>query len=101
MPTARAARLSRLPPMPAVRRERRTGRSRRKAAAYSSKSSITSENRMDLDLTGKTALITGGSKGIGRAVAEAFLREGMSVTLIARDAGSLETARAELDAIAP
>lgn len=51
---------------------------------------------MDLDLTGKTALITGGSKGIGRAIAQALLAEGASVTLVARDAAQLEEARAQL-----
>ena len=40
---------------------------------------------MDLGLAGKTALITGGSKGIGFGVAEAMMAEGVSVTLAARD----------------
>ena len=51
---------------------------------------------MDLDLTGKTALITGGSKGIGKAIAAALLAEGVSVTLVSRDAKQLEATQAAL-----
>lgn len=47
---------------------------------------------MDLGLTGKTALITGGSKGIGFGVAEAMMAEGVSVTLAARDQAVLDQA---------
>lgn len=52
---------------------------------------------MDLELAGRTVLVTGGSKGIGYAVAEAFLREGARVGLVSRDAAQLEVARAALD----
>ncbi|MFY9238105.1 MAG: short-chain dehydrogenase/reductase [Roseovarius sp.] len=51
---------------------------------------------MDLGLGGKTALITGGSKGIGRAIAAALLAEGAHVTLTARDADQLATTQAAL-----
>ena len=49
---------------------------------------------MDLDLDGKRALITGGSRGIGLSVARALIAEGVAVGLIARDpAGLAEAAR--------
>lgn len=50
---------------------------------------------MDLGLAGKAALITGGSKGIGRAAAAALAAEGVAVMLVARSPGPLgEAARA-------
>jgi NAD(P)-dependent dehydrogenase (short-subunit alcohol dehydrogenase family) len=47
---------------------------------------------MDLHLAGKRALITGGSKGIGRAAAETLADEGCDITLVSRDAASLDVA---------
>jgi 3-oxoacyl-[acyl-carrier protein] reductase len=51
---------------------------------------------MDLGLRGKVAIVTGGSKGIGRASALALGREGAAVAICARNAGALEETAAEL-----
>ena len=53
---------------------------------------------MDLDLKGRSVLISGASKGIGRAVAEEFAREGCSLFLVSRTAADLERARDEIRA---
>lgn len=51
---------------------------------------------MDLQLTGKRAIITGGSKGIGLAIAHALAAEGVDVVLAARGQEALEKAAAEV-----
>lgn len=47
---------------------------------------------LELNLSGKTAIVTGGSAGIGFAIAEALYREGVSVAIVARNAERLEQA---------
>jgi NAD(P)-dependent dehydrogenase (short-subunit alcohol dehydrogenase family) len=51
---------------------------------------------MDLHLNGKRAIVTGASRGIGRATAEALAREGVQVALVARNAAALEATAAAL-----
>ena len=54
---------------------------------------------MELDLQGKKAMITGGSRGLGRRIAEALAREGCAISICARDEGQLNTAVNELSAL--
>ena len=51
---------------------------------------------MDLKLAGKTALITGGSKGIGRAAAETLAGEGCNVIIVSRSADALAAAKSAI-----
>jgi 3-oxoacyl-[acyl-carrier protein] reductase len=52
---------------------------------------------MQIRLDGHTALITGGSKGLGRAMAEAFVESGAAVAIVARRQAELDTAKAEIE----
>jgi hypothetical protein len=53
---------------------------------------------MQIRLDGRTALITGGSKGLGRAMAEAFLEAGAAVAIVARRQAELDVTKADLAA---
>src|SRR3989304_3324263 len=52
-------------------------------------------------LEGRVSVITGGSRGIGKAIARAFLSEGSACVLAARDAGALDAAVREMSEIGP
>ena len=54
------------------------------------------ETDMDLKLNGKTALVTGGSEGIGKGIARALAQEGVDVVICARRKEPLEAAAAEI-----
>ena len=53
---------------------------------------------MDLGLEGKHAIVTGGSKGIGKAIARELAREGVDVAIVARSRDQLESTAKELAA---
>ncbi|MFS8085850.1 MAG: SDR family NAD(P)-dependent oxidoreductase, partial [Acidobacteriota bacterium] len=49
-----------------------------------------------MNLKNKTAIVTGGTKGIGRAIAEALINEGISVCVAARNQSEIDTVVSEL-----
>ena len=51
---------------------------------------------MDLGLAGSTAVVTGGSKGMGLAIATTLAEEGAKVAVMARGAAALDDAAAKL-----
>ena len=52
---------------------------------------------MDLELTGKVAVITGASRGVGKAIARELAKEGVDVAIGARHREALEAAAGELE----
>ena len=55
---------------------------------------------MELGIAGKTALVCGASKGLGYGCAEALVKEGVNVVIVARTAADLQAAAARLQAVA-
>jgi NAD(P)-dependent dehydrogenase (short-subunit alcohol dehydrogenase family) len=49
-----------------------------------------------VNLIGKTAIVTGGTRGIGRGIAEALVRQGVNVSITARDLAEVDDATREL-----
>ena len=56
---------------------------------------------MDIRLNGRSAVVTGGSKGLGLAIAEEYAKSGADVAILARDQGALAEAKAKIQAGAP
>ena len=54
------------------------------------------ESAMDLGLQGKRAIVTGGSRGIGKAIAQELAREGVDVAIVARNKAELEATARQL-----
>jgi 3-oxoacyl-[acyl-carrier protein] reductase len=52
---------------------------------------------MDLQLTGKTALVTGASQGIGRAISKGLAQEGVHVAIVARRKNLLDQVAEEIE----
>jgi 3-oxoacyl-[acyl-carrier protein] reductase len=53
---------------------------------------------MEVRLDGRSAIVTGGSKGLGLAIAEEYFASGADVAILARDAGALAEAKQQIQA---
>src|SRR5213080_3481623 len=58
-------------------------------------------SEMEIRLDGRTAVVTGGSKGLGLAIAEEYAKTGADVAILARDQGTLNEAKARVQGGAP
>jgi 3-oxoacyl-[acyl-carrier protein] reductase len=56
---------------------------------------------MEIRLDGKSAIVTGGSKGLGLAIAQEYAASGADVAILARDPGALAEAKQQISAAAP
>src|SRR3984893_15353366 len=54
------------------------------------------EEIMEVRLDGKSAIVTGGSKGLGLAIAKEFFASGADVAILARDQAALADAKGEI-----
>ena len=61
---------------------------------------INQEKTMDLGITGRVAVVTGGSEGIGKAAAHILAEEGVNVVILARTQSKLDAAVAEISSTA-
>src|SRR6185437_4048374 len=83
------------------RRPLHQGPSARRMLGEATKMAVTpptGENAMDLGLQGKHAIVTGGSRGIGKAIARELAREGVDVAIVARSQDALAATARELGA---
>src|SRR3954464_15670884 len=56
---------------------------------------------MEIRLDGRSAIVTGGSKGLGLAIAQEYAASGADVAILARDQGALVEAQSQIEAGAP
>src|SRR5580704_9457123 len=77
-------------------RRRRCARATRCAGNGSRYKEAAMSVKQLFDITGRTALVTGGSRGLGLQIAEALAEQGARVALVARKAAELDAAKAHL-----